>query len=72
LATDAGENPSIDDEYWSQIVSNGPYKSVADLYAIKGLTEPQKAVIKKNEARLYAGPPEAAYVIDRINNGLYR
>lgn len=53
-------------------MSNGPYKSVADLYAIKGLTEPQKAVIKKNEARLYAGPPEAAYVIDRINNGLYR
>jgi len=55
-----------------KIVSNGPYKSVADLYAIKGLSEPAKAVIKKNEARLYAGPPEAAYVIDRINNGLYR
>ena len=55
-----------------QICTNGPYKSVSDLYNIKGMSEKEKNVIKKYESRLLVGPPEPAYVIDRINNGLYR
>ena len=42
------------------------------MYKIKGLTAKEAEVIKKYEARWICGPPEPAYVIDRINNGLYR
>eukprot|EP00521_Asterionellopsis_glacialis_P000205 CAMPEP_0195247634 /NCGR_PEP_ID=MMETSP0706-20130129/1089_1 /TAXON_ID=33640 /ORGANISM="Asterionellopsis glacialis, Strain CCMP134" /LENGTH=149 /DNA_ID=CAMNT_0040299187 /DNA_START=62 /DNA_END=511 /DNA_ORIENTATION=- len=55
-----------------KIVSNGPYKTVADVYNIKGLTGPEKDMIKKYESRFTAKEPAAEYVIDRINNGLYR
>merc|ERR1712127_531241 len=37
-----------------KIVSNGPYKSVADLYSIPGLTTGEKDVIKKYEGRFTA------------------
>mmetsp|Transcript_23088 Transcript_23088/g.48316 ORF Transcript_23088/g.48316 Transcript_23088/m.48316 type:complete len:154 (+) Transcript_23088:154-615(+) len=55
-----------------KIVSHGPYKSVNDVYNIPGLTSGEKDVIKKYEARFTAKEPAAEYVIDRINNGLYR
>ena len=32
-----------------KIVSHGPYKSVADVYSIPGLTEGEKQVIKKKD-----------------------
>lgn len=55
-----------------KIASNGPYKTVSDLYNIKGLTATDKELIKKYEARFTCQSPSADYVIDRINNGLYR
>ena len=55
-----------------KIASNGPYKSVGDLYNIKGLSAADKDMIKKYESRFTVTPPSADYVIDRINNGLYR
>jgi len=55
-----------------KIASNGPYKSVSDLYNIKGLSGAEKDLIKKYEGRFTTAPPSADYVIDRINNGLYR
>eukprot|EP00541_Cyclophora_tenuis_P015945 CAMPEP_0116540746 /NCGR_PEP_ID=MMETSP0397-20121206/114_1 /TAXON_ID=216820 /ORGANISM="Cyclophora tenuis, Strain ECT3854" /LENGTH=150 /DNA_ID=CAMNT_0004064643 /DNA_START=66 /DNA_END=518 /DNA_ORIENTATION=- len=55
-----------------KIASNGPYKSVGDLYNIPGLTGAEKDLIKKYESRFTAKEPAADYVIDRINNGLYR
>jgi len=55
-----------------KIASNGPYKSVGDLYNIKGLTGTEKDLIKKYESRFTVTAPSADYVIDRINNGLYR
>jgi len=55
-----------------KICSNGPYKSVSDLYNIKGISEAEKAAIKKYESRLIVLEPSAMYVIDRLNNGLYR
>lgn len=55
-----------------KIVTNGPYKTVGDLYNIKGLSGPEKELIKKYESRFTAQPPSADYVIDIFNNGLYR
>ncbi|KAJ1455711.1 photosystem II 12 kDa extrinsic protein-domain-containing protein [Pelagophyceae sp. CCMP2097] len=55
-----------------KITSHGPYKSVADLYNIKGMTQIEKDTIKKYESRLLTLEPSAMYVIDRTNNGLYR
>lgn len=56
----------------SKITTNGPFKTVNDLYSIKGLSEKEKATIKKYESRLVALEPSPMYVIDRTNNGLYR
>ncbi|EME29916.1 photosystem II PsbU protein [Galdieria sulphuraria] len=56
----------------SLIVKNGPYKSVNDLYNIKGLTEDQRELIKKYEDRFVALDPAPEYEVDKFNNGLYR
>jgi len=53
-----------------KIASNGPYKSVGEIYNIPGLTGPEKDMMKKYESRFVAKSPAADYVIDRINNGL--
>lgn len=55
-----------------KIVSNGPYKSIGDIYSIPGLSGAEKDLIKKYESRFTVLPPQADYVIDNINNGLYR
>mmetsp|Transcript_351 Transcript_351/g.794 ORF Transcript_351/g.794 Transcript_351/m.794 type:complete len:151 (-) Transcript_351:349-801(-) len=55
-----------------KIVSNGPYNSVSDIFNIPGLSSKEKEVMKKYESRFVALKPSADYVIDRINNGLYR
>jgi len=55
-----------------KIVSNGPYSAVSDIYKIKGLTEGEAAAFKKYETRFVAKTPSPDFVIDRINNGLYR
>jgi photosystem II PsbU protein len=55
-----------------KIASNGPYNSVGDIYNIPGLTGQEKEIIKKYESRFTTKAPQADYVIDRINNGLYR
>eukprot|EP00970_Alexandrium_tamarense_P015729 scaffold5437_cov180-Alexandrium_tamarense.AAC.7 len=55
-----------------KIVTHGPYKSVADVYNIPGLTNAEKEVIKKYESRFTAKAVAPEYAIDRINNGLYR
>lgn len=55
-----------------KIVSNGPYKNVGEVYQIPGLSGAEKDVIKKYESRFTTLPPQADYVIDQFNNGLYR
>ena len=55
-----------------KIASNGPYKSVSEIFNIPGLTNAEKEAMKKYESRFVAKTPAADYVIDRINNGLYR
>mmetsp|Transcript_47512 Transcript_47512/g.81736 ORF Transcript_47512/g.81736 Transcript_47512/m.81736 type:complete len:142 (+) Transcript_47512:37-462(+) len=55
-----------------KIVSNGPFKTVADVYNIPTLSGKEKEVLKKYESKFVVLEPRAEYVIDRINNGLYR
>lgn len=55
-----------------KIVTHGPYKSVGEVYNIPGMTQAEKDVIKKYESRFTVREPAPEYVIDRINNGLYR
>jgi len=54
-----------------KVASNGPYNSVADVFNIPGLTGKEKEILKKYESRFTAQKPQADYVIDIINNGLY-
>lgn len=54
------------------IVSNGPYKSVDELYDLPGITANQKELLDSNKEKLVALPPAAEYEIDKINNGLYK
>ena len=55
-----------------KIVTNGPYTSVGDVYNIKGLSSAEKELIKKYESKFTVTTPQADYVIDKFNNGLYR
>lgn len=56
-----------------KIASNKvPFKAVSDVYNIPGLTAKEKEVIKKYESRFVVLEPKPEYVIDRMNNGLYR
>eukprot|EP00591_Stephanopyxis_turris_P010000 CAMPEP_0195508938 /NCGR_PEP_ID=MMETSP0794_2-20130614/2018_1 /TAXON_ID=515487 /ORGANISM="Stephanopyxis turris, Strain CCMP 815" /LENGTH=152 /DNA_ID=CAMNT_0040636039 /DNA_START=40 /DNA_END=498 /DNA_ORIENTATION=- len=55
-----------------KIVSNGPYATVSAVYSIPGLSAQEKELIKKYESRFTVTTPQADYVIDKINNGLYR
>lgn len=48
------------------------YKSAAELYNAPGLSDPEKAVLKKYESKFVFLTPKPEYVIDRLNNGLYR
>lgn len=54
------------------IVTNGPFKSVEELYKLPGITETQKATLDKYKDILVALEPAPEYEIDKINNGLYR
>mmetsp|Transcript_7468 Transcript_7468/g.13261 ORF Transcript_7468/g.13261 Transcript_7468/m.13261 type:complete len:148 (-) Transcript_7468:281-724(-) len=63
--------PGLYPKIAAEIVSHGPYESVADLYKLD-LSEGQKETLKKYEKNLTALPVRPEYAIDRINNGLYR
>merc|ERR1719217_1146445 len=55
-----------------KIVSKGPYKSKEDMYVKAGFTAPEAAAVKKYDNKLLFLEPKPEYVIDQINNGLYR
>jgi len=54
------------------IATHGPYSKVADIYEIPGLEERVKDIMKKFEGQFVCLPPNQAYVLDRVNNGMYR
>merc|ERR1719284_656730 len=55
-----------------KIVSKGPYKSKEDMYAKAGFSAPEAAAVKKYDSKFLFLEPKPEYVIDQINNGLYR
>ena len=64
--------PGIYPTVAGKIVTNGPYKSVGDVYNIPGLTSEGKAALKAAESRFVVLDVKPEYDIDKINNGLYR
>ena len=55
-----------------KIVSKAPYKSKEDMYSKAGFTGPEAAAVKKYDANFLFLEPRPEYIIDNINNGLYR
>jgi photosystem II PsbU protein len=55
-----------------KIVSNVPYKGKEDMYSKCGFTAEQAAATKKYDGKFIFLEPRPEYVIDNINNGLYR
>lgn len=53
----------------SKIVNNGPFKTVADVYNIPGLSNAEKDILKKYESKFVTLEPKPEYVLDKINNG---
>ena len=55
-----------------KIVSKAPYKGKEDMYSKCGFTSEQAAAVKKYDSKFIFLEPRPEYVIDNINNGLYR
>merc|ERR1719471_1915860 len=55
-----------------KIVSNAPYKSKEELYTKAKLSSAEAAAVKKYESKFIFLEPRPEYIIDNINNGLYR
>merc|ERR1719229_67532 len=55
-----------------KIVSNVPFKGKEDMYTKCGFTAAESAAVKKYDAKFIFLEPRPEYVIDNINNGLYR
>jgi len=55
-----------------KIVSNAPYKSKEDMYAKAKLSPAEAAATKKYESKFIFLEPRPEYIIDNINNGLYK
>ena len=55
-----------------KIVSNVPYKGKEDMYSKAGFSAAEAAAVKKYDANFIFLEPRPEYIIDNINNGLYR
>jgi len=55
-----------------KIVSKAPYKGKEDMYAKAGFSTAEAAAVKKYDANFIYLEPRPEYIIDNINNGLYR
>jgi photosystem II PsbU protein len=55
-----------------KIVSKAPYKSKDDMYAKAGFSSKEAEAVKKYDANFIFLEPRPEYIIDNINNGLYR
>ena len=52
--------------------AKAPYKSKEDMYTKAGFSAPEAAAVKKYDANFIFLEPRPEYIIDNINNGLYR
>merc|ERR1719326_2468712 len=55
-----------------KLVKNAPYKSAAEVASKAGLNTVEASTFKKYESRFIFLEPKPEYVMDAINNGLYR
>merc|ERR1719217_1804318 len=55
-----------------KIVTKAPYKSKDDMYAKAGFSPAEAAAVKKYDSKFIYLEPKPEYIIDNINNGLYR
>ena len=56
----------------TKLIKNSPYKSAGEMYSKGGFSSAESAVLKKYESRFIFLEPKPEYVIDMLNNGLYR
>merc|ERR1719267_475082 len=56
----------------TKLIKNVPYKSKEEMYTKAKFTASEAATVKKYESRFIFLEPKPEYVIDNINNGLYR
>ena len=55
-----------------KIVSKAPYKGKEDMYSKAGFSSAEAAAVKKYDTNFIFLEPRPEYIIDNINNGLYR
>merc|ERR1719324_617976 len=55
-----------------KLVSNAPYKNKEEIYSKAKLSSKEADAVKKYESRFIFLEPRPEYIIDNINNGLYR
>jgi len=55
-----------------KIVSNAPYKSKEDMYTKAKFSAAEAASVKKYDSKFIFLDPRPEYIIDNINNGLYK
>jgi len=55
-----------------KLVSNAPYKNKEEIYSKAKLAPKEAEAVKKYESRFIFLEPRPEYIIDNINNGLYR
>merc|ERR1712232_1368799 len=56
----------------AKLVKAAPYKNKEEMYSKCGFTTVEAATVKKYESRLIFLEPKPEYVVDMLNNGLYR
>merc|ERR1719253_1964010 len=56
----------------AKLIKNVPYKSKEEMFSKAKFTAAESAAVKKYESRFIFLEPRPEYVIDNINNGLYR
>jgi photosystem II PsbU protein len=55
-----------------KLVTNAPYKNAGEMYTKCKFSASEAAAVKKYETRFIFLEPKPEYIIDNINNGLYR
>jgi photosystem II PsbU protein len=64
--------PGMYPDIAGKIVSKAPYKDKAEMYAKAGFVDGEAETAKKYDKDFIFLEPQAEFVIDNINNGLYR
>jgi len=55
-----------------KLVTHAPYKNAGEMYTKCKFSPAEAATVKKFESRFIFLEPKPEYIIDNINNGLYR